>query len=68
MGKCLILFVYLTILLWSAKSSDVGRVAKIIMEQFFAKRLHFASKMGILMIKEDDCYGTNIKCICTSGT
>ena len=46
---------------------DIGGVTEIVLECVFAKRLHFASKMDILKNKGGDCYGANIKCICTSG-
>lgn len=46
----------------------VGGAAEIIAKQYFCKELAFRKQNGYTNGKGGDCYGTNIKCICTSGT
>ena len=47
---------------------DAVGVAEIMVEWCFCKTLAFRKQNGYANDKGGDCYGTNIKCICTSGT
>ena len=47
---------------------DVGGVVEIIAEWCVCKTHSFRKRNEYTKDKGGDCYGTNIKCICTSGT